>query len=99
MKKRLLSFALVFVMVLGMLPAQAFAAEAELTWSGNTITLASGTTVGSATLTGLLIYKQGATSTFPEITGVTQDGTTLNVTLAEDTDPSYPLQAGFTAGS
>ena len=99
MKKRLLSFALVFVMVLGMLPAQAFAAAAELTWSGNTITLASGTTVGSATLTGLLIYKQGATSTFPEITGVTQDGTTLNVTLAEDTDPSYPLQAGFTAGS
>lgn len=99
MKKRLLSFALAFVMVLGMLPAHAFAAEAELTWSGNTITLASGTTVGSATLTGLLIYKQGATSTFPEITGVTQDGTTLNVTLAEDTDPSYPLQAGFTAGS
>ena len=51
MKKRLLSFVLVFVMVLGMLPSQAFAAEAELTWSGNTITLASGTTVGSATLT------------------------------------------------
>ena len=37
MKKRLLSFALAFVMVLGMLPAQAFAAATELTWSGGTV--------------------------------------------------------------
>lgn len=99
MKKRLLSFALAFVMVLGMLPAQAFAAATELTWSGGTVTLASGTMVGSATLTALSVYKQGAASTVPTITGATQDGTTINITLAEDTDPSYPLQVGFSAGS
>lgn len=74
-------------------------AETELTWSGGTITLATSTMVGDATLMTLQIYKQGATSSYPTITNATQDGTTINITLAEDTDPSYPIQLGFGAGS
>ena len=93
--RRLLALLLTLTMLLRMIPVTAFGAETELSWSGGTITQASGTTVGSATLTTLAIYKQGAHTTAPVITGVTQDGTTINITLAEDTDPSYPLQMGF----
>ena len=96
MKKRILSILLVLVMVLGMVPMQVFAAT-DLTWSGGTITLASGTKVGSASLTTLSIYKKNATSVVPTITGVTQDGNTINITLAEGTDPSFPIQMGFSA--
>ena len=98
MKKRMISFLLVLVMVLGMLPMQVFAV-ADLTWSGGTITLASGTKVGSVSLTTLSIYKKNATSVVPTITGVTQDGNTINITLAEGTDPSFPIQMGFSATS
>ena len=96
MKKRIFSFLLVLVMVLGMVPVQVFAAT-DLTWSGGTITLASGTKVGSASLATLSIYKKNATSVVPTITGVTQDGNTINITLAEGTDPSFPIQMGFSA--
>ena len=96
--KKILSVLLTLIMVISMMPCQIWAAT-DLTWNGGTITLASGTTVGSATLTALSIYKQGATSNYPEIASATQDGTTTNITLAEGTDPSYPLQMGFSAGS
>ena len=96
--KKILSVLLTLIMVISMMPCQIWAAT-DLTWNGGTITLASGTTVGSATLTALSIYKQGATSNYPEIASATQDGTTINITLAEGTDPSYPLQMGFSAGS
>ena len=96
--KKFLSVFLTLIMVISMMPCQILAA-ADLTWSSGTITLASGTTVGSATLTTLSIYKQGATSNYPEIVGATQDGNTINIILAEGTDPSYPLQMGFSAGN
>ena len=57
MKKRIISMLLVLVMVLGMVPMQVFAV-ADLTWSGGTITLASGTKVGSVSLATLSIYKK-----------------------------------------
>ena len=60
--KKILSVLLTLIMVIGMMPCQISAAT-DLTWSGGTITLASGTTVGSATLTVLSIYKQGANRT------------------------------------
>ncbi len=93
--KRILSFFLSLMMIFGMLPTAASAEASVLSWNGGTITLAPGTTVGSYTLTTLSIYKQGATSTFPAIANVTQDGATINITLAEGTDPSYPIQMGF----
>ena len=96
--KKILSVLLTLIMVISMMPYQISAAT-DLTWNGGTITLASGTTVGSATLTALSIYKQGATSNYPEIASATQDGTTINITLAEGTEPSYPLQMGFSAGN
>ena len=71
----------------------------ELTVSGGTITLASGSAIGSATLTTLSIYKQGEYTSYPTITGATQNGTVIDVTLAEDTDLSYPLQAGFSCST
>jgi len=92
--KKLLSVFLTIVMLIGILPYQISAAT-ELSWNDGTITLASGTAVGSYTLNTLSIYKQGASSTFPAITEVTQDGNTINITLAEGTDYSYPLQMGF----
>ena len=95
MKKRLLSLFLALVMTCSLLPAEILAAETNLSWSGGTITLASGTAVGSYTLTTLAIYRQSATSNYPEITNVTQDGNTINITLAEGTELAYPLQMGF----
>ena len=92
--KKLLSVLLVLIMIVGMLPMSSVAAT-ELSWKGGTIALASGTKVGNFALTTLSIYKQNATSTYPTITSVTQDGNTINITLAERTDPSYPLQMGF----
>ena len=92
--KKLLSVLLVLIMVVGMLPMSSVAAT-ELSWKGGTIALASETKVGNFALTTLSIYKQNATSTYPTITSVTQDGNTINITLAEGTDPSYPLQMGF----
>ena len=94
MKKRILAFLLAALMLLGMMPVRAFAAT-NLSWSGGTITLAADTKIGSYPLTTLLIYKKGDTSTAPTITGVTQDGNTINITLAEGTDPAYPIQLGF----
>ena len=95
MKKRVFALFIAFIMILCMLPTQVFAASTELSWSGGTITLASGTKVGSVELKTLDIYKQGAYTNYPEIASVTQDGNTINITLAEGTDPSYPLQMGF----
>jgi len=93
--RRLMALILTVTMLLGMVPVTAFGTETELTWSGGKINLLQGTTVGTYALNTLEIYKQNAYPTVPEITGVTQDGTTINITLAEDTDPSYPLQMGF----
>ena len=95
MKKRLLSLFLALVMTCSLLPAEVLAAETELSWSGGTITLASGTKIGNFSLTTLSIYKQNATSMYPAIKSVTQDGNTINIILEEDTDLSYPLQMGF----
>ena len=92
--KKFLSVLLTLVMIIGMMPYQT-AAATDLTWNGGKITLASGTKVGSYTLTTFEIYKQNATSNYPEIVGATQDGNTINITLAEGTNPSYPLQMGF----
>ncbi len=92
--KKILSALLLLVMIVGMLPCQISAAT-ELTWSEGTITLASGTAVGSYGLKTLSIYKQGATSSYPTIISATQDGNTINITLAGGTDLSYPLQMGF----
>ncbi len=94
--KKILSVFLTFIMVISMIPYQISAAT-DLTWSGGTITLASGTKVGSAVLKTLAIYKQGAYTDYPEIASVTQDGNTIDITLAEGSDPSYPLQMGFAA--
>ncbi len=95
--KKILSVFLTIVMIIGLLPCQISAAT-DLTWNGGTITLASGTTVGSATLKTFDIYKKGAYTNYPEIVNVTQDGNTINITLAEGTDHSYPLQMGFSMG-
>ena len=95
MKKRLLSLFLALVMTCSLLPAEVLAAETELSWSGNTIALAHGTTIGSYTFTKLQIFKQNATSMYPAIKSVTQDGNTINIILEEDTDLSYPIQMGF----
>jgi len=71
----------------------------ELTVSGGSITMAPGTTLASATLTNISVYKQGAYQSYPTITGAIQNGTTIDVTLADTTDPSYPLQVGFGCSS
>ena len=92
--KKFLSVLLTLIMVISMMPYPISAAT-DLTWSGGTITLASDTTVGNVTLKTLAIYKQGAYTNYPEIASATQDGNTINITLAEGTDPSYPLQMGF----
>ena len=81
--KKVLSILLAVIMVIGMLPVGSAAAD-DLTWSGGTITLASGTKIGTFALTTLSIYKQGATSTAPEIVGAEQYGTTINITLVID---------------
>ena len=94
MKKRILSIALALVMVLGMLPVQVLAAS-DLSWSGGTINLAAGTKIGSYELKTLQIYNKNATSTYPTIVAASQEGSTINITLAEGTDPSYPIQMGF----
>ena len=94
--KKILSVFLTLIMVISMIPCQISAATTtDLAWSGGTITLASDTKVGSLVLKTLSIYKQGAYTDYPEIVSVTQDGTTIDITLAEGTDPSYPLQMGF----
>ena len=95
MKKRIISMLLVLVMVLGMVPMQVFAAT-DLTVSGGTITLPAGMIVGPATLTKLDVYTQGD-YTPVSITGATLDGNTINVVLADTTNPSAAIQAGFSS--
>ena len=85
-------------MVLGMLPMTALAAGTELTVS----TSSSGYTqvniieqsVGSGKLQYFQVYLQ---STYGKVSvdSATQDGMTIDVVLAEGTDPSAALQVGF----
>ena len=93
MKKRIISMLLVLVMVLGMVPVTAFAAAVELPVSEGTVDITDAT-VGPYTITTLSVYLQGSYDPV-SILSATQDGTTINVVLGEDTDPSAALQAGF----
>ena len=102
MRKRILSLFLAFVMILTMLPTQVLAAETELTFNEGTINLAPGTAINgqgaTAILSTLSIYTQGD-YTPVSIEKATQDGTTINVILSAETDPSAALQAGFTTST
>lgn len=72
------------------------AAEAgtELTVSGGTITLASGTVVGSATLTKMEVYTQGDYAAASIVSAV-QNGNSIDVILADTTNPAAALQIGL----
>ena len=93
MKKRIISFLLAFIMLVGMLPVSVFAASAEVPVSGGRVDITD-TAVGSYTLQYLDVYLQ-STYAAVNIVSATQDGTTINVVLSEDTDPTAALQAGF----
>lgn len=92
MKKRIFSFLLVLVMVLGMVPVTAFAAV-DLPVSGGTVDVED-TTVGPYTVKTLDVYLQSSYAPV-SIISATQDGNTINIVLAADTDPSAALQARF----
>lgn len=96
MKKRLLSLTLAFVMVLGMLPVQAFAAAVELPVSGGRVDITDAA-AGPYTLQYLDIYEQGSYAAV-SIVSATQDGSTIDIVLAAETDPSAALQAGLSGG-
>lgn len=72
------------------------AAEAgtELTVSGGTITLASATVVGSATLTKMEVYTQGDYAAASIVSAV-QNGNSIDVILADTTNPAAALQIGL----
>lgn len=74
--------------MLASVPSTVSEGDTELTVSGATITMASGSMAGPMTLTSFSIYKQNDYKKAPVILSATQNGTTVNVTLAEDTDPS-----------
>ena len=93
MKKRIFALLLAFIMLVGMLPVSVFAASAEVPVSGGRVDITD-TAVGSYTLQYLDVYLQ-STYAAVNIVSATQDGTTINVVLSEDTDPTAALQAGF----
>ncbi len=68
-------------------------AGVELTVSGGNIDIID-EVVGTRTLTELSVYMQG-TYADASIVSATQDDKTINVVLAEETDLSAALQAGF----
>ena len=93
MKKRIISFLLAFIMLVGMLPVSVFAVAADIPVNGGRVDITD-TPVGSYTLQYLDVYLQN-TYEAVNIVSATQDGTTINVVLSEDTDPAAALQAGF----
>ena len=93
MKKRIISMLLVLILVLGMVPVTAFAAAVELPVSEGSVDVTDAA-VGPYTITTLSVYLQGSYDPV-SILSATQDGTTINIVLGEDTDPSAALQAGF----
>ena len=86
MKKRIFSIVLALVMVLGMLPMQAFAAEVSI--SDNTIDI---TDMSVAAVIIDTVEIQGATVVSAEET----DTGALNVVLDSGTDPSAAITATF----
>ena len=93
MKKRIISMLLVLVMVLGMVPVTAYAEAVELPVSGGTVDITDAQT-GPYKVQTLEVYLQGSYEPV-SILSATQDGTTINIVLAEGTDPSAALQAGL----
>ncbi|WP_455677374.1 hypothetical protein, partial [Pseudoscardovia suis] len=94
MKKRIISMLLVLVMAFGMMPMQVFAAEVDLPINGNKVDIVDAT-AGPYTVQNLEIYKQ-TTYEAVSILSAIQDGSTINIVLAADTDPSAALQVGLT---
>ena len=80
-------------MLVGMLPVSVFAVAADIPVNGGRVDITD-TPVGSYTLQYLEVYLQN-TYEAVNIVSATQDGTTINVVLSEDTDPAAALQAGF----
>ena len=95
--KRILSLFLTLVMLFTMCPITVSAAT-DLTVSGGTITLPSGITLGPLTLTKAEIYTQSGYNPVP-VESAVMDGTTIDVVLAKDTDPSLAIMAGFSAAN
>ncbi len=93
MKKRILALLLAMVMIFGMLPVTAFAAAVELPIDGGVVDITDAA-AGPYTISTLSVYLQGSYEPV-SILSATQDGTTINIILAEDTDPSAALQAGL----
>ena len=93
MKKRIMSMLLALVMVLGMVPVSANAAEVNLPVSKGRVDI-SDAQVGPYTVTYLDVYLQGSYAPV-SIESATQDGTTINIILSAGSDPSAALQVGF----
>ena len=90
--KRFLSIMLTLIMILGMMPIMTNAAT-DLSVNGGKIDITD-KTVGPYTLQYLDVYKQTSFEAVSIVSAV-QDGTVIDVVLAEGTDPSEALQAGF----
>ena len=93
MKKRIISMLLVLIMLLGVMPLRAFAAAVELPVSEGTVDITDAT-AGPYKLTALSVYLQSSYEPL-SILSATQNGTTIDIVLGEDTDPSAALQAGL----
>ena len=68
--------------------------DTELTVSGGTITLAAGSVVGSVTLTKMDVYTQGDFAAVSIVSAV-QNGNTIDIILADTTNPAAALQVGI----
>ena len=89
--KRFLSIMLTLVMFLGLQPVGVMATDLPV--NGGRIDITD-KTVGPYTLQYLDVYKQTSFEAVSIVSAV-QDGTVIDVVLAEGTDPSEALQAGF----
>ena len=91
--KRIIAMLLAIVMLVGNVPLRAFAAVADLPVSEGSVDITDAT-VGPYTVSSLSVYLQGSYAPV-SILSATQDGTTVDIVLAADTDPAAALQAGF----
>ncbi len=91
---KLMSLLLAVCMVFTMMPAVAWAADLPV--SGGSVNIED-RTVGGYSLQTLDVYLQGSFEPV-SILSAAQNGTTIDILLSDDTDPSAALQVGF-AGS
>ena len=97
MKKRLMALLLAVVMLVGMVPVTVAAAAVDLPVSTGKVDVTDAT-IGPYTISMLEVYLQGSYAPV-SILSATQDGLTIDVVLATDTDPNAALQAGFSSST